>query len=103
MDAEVGMTKMVRYYFQLNENLIDHYGGHQFFTASCEEPADGWMPRIAGSGPNSYYTLVSNSDYVILCDGDSVRFIKNRHEDPEFAKVDPDEFVLIKMKSVEIG
>jgi hypothetical protein len=69
----------------------------------CEKPLDGWLPRISGGGPGTFHQLMATSDRVILCDGESVRYIKNRSMDLTIARVDPDEFFEIKMRSVEIG
>lgn len=95
---------MVRYYFELNSLVTSLYGGHRYLTAQCEKPFDkGWMPRIGSHGPGTFHRLLMNSDRVILCDDNGMRFIKNRSADPEHAVVDPDEFFEIKMRSVEFG
>jgi hypothetical protein len=91
----------IRYYFQLHPLVQDRFGGYQYLTAQVEKPYDGWMPRIGSHSPGTFHQLLANSDKVILCEGDSIRYIKHREMDPEHAVIDPDEFMLIKMQSVE--
>lgn len=91
----------VRYYFQLNPGVVDQFGGHQFITAETDKPHDGHLPRFGGMGPNTAYQLMFSSDRVIVCDGDSVRFAKNRHSS-DWGPVDPAEFFEIKLRSVEL-
>jgi len=100
------MSITVRYYFQLNPNVTDRFGSYQYLTAQCEKPENGWFghtPRIGSRGPGTFHQLLANSDRVILCESDSIRYIKHREMDPKQAVVDPDEFLLIKLRSIEFS
>lgn len=93
----------VRYYFELNPSVVDHFGGYQYITALAEEPLSGHLPRFGSYGPHNSYKLMASSDRVIVCDSNGPRYVKHRGRDPRMVSVDPDEFTLIKMKSVEFG
>jgi hypothetical protein len=92
----------VRYYFELNTSVVERFGGYQYLTGEAETPPDGHFPRFNRVGPHTYHQLMSSSDRVIICDGDSVRYAKNRWEDHRCAVVDPEELFLMKVRSVEI-
>jgi hypothetical protein len=93
----------IRYYFELNPNFIDHFGGYQYLTGVCEKPSDGHLPKFGSHGPHRTYQLIANSDRVIAADDTSIRYIKNRHMDLSKAVVDLNEFFEIKMKGVELS
>ncbi len=93
----------VRYYFELNPNIVDRFGGYQHITAIAETPPDGYLPRFSSYGPNNTHQLIAHSDRVIACDDRGPRYVKHRWADHQLAVVDPDEFFEIKMRSVEFG
>jgi hypothetical protein len=93
------MTEMVRYYFIINPGAADRYlDGRRYITALVEKPENGFFPR----SPEPFYQILSLSDRAILCDSTGCRYIKHRAVDHLSAVLDPEEFALIKLSSVEV-
>ena len=55
-----------------------------------------------GSFPVRYHSIAAASDRIWLEDETGVRFLKHRWENQSTALVDPEEFMMIKLKSKQI-
>lgn len=90
MDHEMGM---MRHYCVIRKDVADHYGYPEFVT-------------FRGAKGQSYHRdhmkAIQLSDYVIECEGDDARYIKNRTEWHQTATVDRDELVWLKLACVEL-
>lgn len=84
---------MMRQYCVLRKEVADHFGYPQYVT-------------FRGAKGQTYHRdhmrVIQLSDYVIECDDDGVRYIKNRDYPHSLAVVDPNEMVWIKLCSVEL-
>lgn len=98
------MTEMVRYYYIINPVVADRYfNGHRYLTAYFEKPDDdGHFHKIVRSSPALSHRILALSDRAIRCDSRGCRYIKHRTSANLQIPLDPDEFTLIKLSSVEI-
>lgn len=96
MGLDRSESRFIRYYLTVNHNLEHHYGGRCFtFKVEKDLAYNRMMPMGASK-------LIASSDFVIVCDDNEVRYLKNRYENHLTAKVDPEEFAWIKLSSVEL-
>lgn len=86
--------ELIRHYCMIPEGVADIYGFPAFVT----------FGGVKGDRYRRQHMIaIQISDYVIECDNSgNSRYIKNRREPHQTAKVDPDELVWLKLASVEI-
>lgn len=89
MDDEMGM---MRSYCILREDVADHFGYPQYVT-------------FRGTRGQTYHRehmrVIQLSDYVIQCDADGIRYIKNR-EYHNTADISTEYLVWLKLVCVEL-
>jgi len=89
--------KTGRYYMVINDSLVDHWST-KYLTTYIRVIENGGGYAYAGTP--KFVNAVSSSDYIIFSNENEIYYYKDRHYYGR--AVDPNEFILIKLASIEL-